>query len=137
MDESGPLAWRVPQVKQNVEVNKWFVRWIVLGSTHEIIGSASFHGAPNDFGMVEIGLGIDAKFQNQGYGYEALKGMWSWACKQPEVKILRYTVSANNAASITLVRKFGFHHIGQQIDEIDGPEEIFEMSSDDFTKLSS
>ena len=25
-----PLRWRVPQVKANPEVNKWFVRWMVL-----------------------------------------------------------------------------------------------------------
>ena len=28
--ESGPLRWRVPQVKVDPSVNKWFVRFIVL-----------------------------------------------------------------------------------------------------------
>ena len=30
VDFQGPLAWRVPQVKADPLVNKWFVRWIVL-----------------------------------------------------------------------------------------------------------
>ncbi|MEI7630793.1 MAG: hypothetical protein WCJ73_06600, partial [Actinomycetes bacterium] len=30
MDDSGPLHWRVPQVKADPGVNIWFVRWIVL-----------------------------------------------------------------------------------------------------------
>ena len=61
--------------------------------------------------------------------------MWSWACTHPEVKTLRYTVSAGNLASIALVDKFGFHHVGQQMDEIDGPEEIYELSVEKFKTL--
>ena len=135
MDDSGPLAWRVPQVKVDSSLNKWFVRWIVLKSTREIIGSASFHGAPNEAGMIEIGLGFDPEFQGHGFGFESLLGMWSWVCNQGGVKVLRYTASATNAASITLVNKFGFKHIGQQIDEVDGPEEIYELSVEKFRKL--
>jgi len=135
MDDSGPLAWRVPQVKLDSDVNKWFVRWIVLKVSREIIGSTSFHGAPDAQGMIEIGLGINQRFHNQGYGFEALAGMWSWVCSYPEVKILRYTVSADNLASIALVNKFGFHHAGRQMDEIDGPEEIYELSVEKFKTL--
>ena len=135
IDHSGPLAFRVPQVKLDPGVNKWFVRWIVLKLRREIIGSTSFHGAPDTQGMIEIGLGIKQNFQNQGYGFEALAGMWSWASMHPEVKTLRYTVSADNAASIALVDKFGFHHVGQQMDEIDGPEEIYELSVEKFKTL--
>ena len=132
MDDSGPLAWRVPQVKIDDSMNKWFVRWIVLKSTREIIGSASFHSAPNEAGMIEIGLGIDPKFHGYGFGFESLLGMWSWVCNQGGVKVLRYTVSADNAASVALINKFGFKHVGQQIDEEDGPEEIYELSVRDF-----
>lgn len=134
MDESGPLAWRVPQVEQDPPLNKWFVRWIVLRESREIIGSTSFHDKPNEIGMIEIGLGIDPQFHSQGFGFEALTGMWSWVCNQEGVKILRYTVSATNAASVALVNKFGFKHIGQQVDEVDGPEEIYELSVSDFKK---
>ena len=34
--------------------------------------------------------------------------------------------------SVVDISKFGFSHVGQQIDEEDGPEEIFEMSVGDF-----
>ena len=132
MNDSGPLAWRVPQVKVDCSLNKWFVRWIVLKSTNEIIGSTSFHGAPNEEGMIEIGLGIDRKFQGLGFGFETLLGMWSWVCEQEGVETLRYTVSAENTASIALINKFGFKHVGQQIDDEDGPEEMYELSVADF-----
>jgi len=132
IDDKGPLAWRVPQVKLDPSLNIWFIRWIVLKSTSEIVGSISFHAKPNEAGMIEIGLGISPKFQNNGYGSEALKGMWLWVIDQPEVSILRYTVSATNRPSIAIISKFGFTHVGQQIDEEDGPEEIYEMSAEQF-----
>ncbi len=135
MDNSGPLKWRVPQVKINPELNIWFVRWIVLKETNEIIGSISFHAAPDDNGMIEIGYEIAEEFRNRGYGSEALKGMWEWVIDQPGVRTLRYTVSAENLASVAVINKFGFEHVGQQIDEEDGPEEIYEMSAEIFKTI--
>ena len=136
IDVSGPLAWRVPQVKVEPQLNKWFVRWMVLRQSREIIGSTSFHGVPDESGMIEIGLGVCPKFQKQGFAFEALAGMWGWVCMQEGVKTLRYTVAASNEASIALVNKFGFTHTGQQLDEIDGPEEIYELPAQEFKKLT-
>jgi len=130
--ESGPLGWRVPQVKVDASVNKWFIRFIVLRSSREIIGSTSFHGVPDENGMMEIGLGIEEEFRNQGFAREALVGMWRWVCSQPDVKTLRYTVSPDNLASIAVINYFGFEYKGQQMDEEDGPENIYEMSTEEF-----
>jgi RimJ/RimL family protein N-acetyltransferase len=132
VDSSGPLAWRVPQVKVDPSVNRWFVRYIVLKQSQEVIGSTSFHGVPDADGMMEIGLGIEEAFRNKGYAREALAGMWKWVCAYPEVKTLRYTVSPDNLASIAVINYFGFKYKGQQIDEEDGPENIYEMSTRDF-----
>ena len=130
-----PVRWRVPQVKANPETNKWFVRWMVLRETREIVGSVSFHGPPDETGMLEIGLGVHENFWRQGFGCEAVMGMWLWAASQPGVLKFRYTVDPNNAASVGLIRKFGFAHVGQQIDDEDGPEDIYEMSVKDFLNL--
>ncbi len=132
IDFQGPLAWRVPQVKEDDSVNKWFVRWIVLKDSLEVIGSTSFHGKPNAEGMMEIGLGIESEYQNQGYAKEALLGMWRWALTFPEVKTLRYTVSPENLASIAVINYFGFNFMGQQMDDVDGPEDIYEMDRESF-----
>ena len=132
IDNSGPLGWRVPQVKVDPSVNKWFVRFIVLKESKEVIGSTSFHGVPDAEGMMEIGLGIEEAFRNQGYAREALAGMWKWVSTFPEVKTLRYTVSPENLPSIAVINYFGFEYKGQQMDEIDGPENIYEMSTSEF-----
>jgi RimJ/RimL family protein N-acetyltransferase len=41
-------------------------------------------------------------------------------------------VSPDNLASIAVINYFGFEYKGQQIDEEDGPENIYEMSTKDF-----
>lgn len=132
VENSGPLGWRVPQVKADPSCNKWFVRFIVLEESHEVIGSTSFHGVPDENGMMEIGLGIEEEFRNQGYAREALAGMWSWVCGFEEVKTLRYTVSPENLPSIAVINYFGFEYLGQQMDDVDGPENIYEMSTQAF-----
>nr|MBP7894204.1 GNAT family N-acetyltransferase [Candidatus Planktophila sp.] len=134
IDFQGPLGWRVPQVKADPATNKWFVRWIVLKENREVIGSTSFHGTPDAQGMMEIGLGIETQYQNKGYAKEALLGMWRWVLTFPEVKTLRYTVSPENLPSIAVIKYFGFDFKGQQIDEEDGPEDIYEMDREVFLK---
>jgi len=132
VDFQGPLHWRVPQVKADPSSNKWFVRLIVLKEKREIIGSASFHGVPDENGMIEIGLGIEPEFHNRGFAKEALMAMWSWAIDQPGVKSFRYTVSPDNAPSIKVIEYFGFPFTGVQIDQEDGPENIYEITTADF-----
>ena len=131
-EHSGPLRWRVPQVKADPTTNNWFVRWIVSRESKEIVGSISFHAPPDEVGMVEIGFGISEPCRNQGFGKEALLGMWAWVINQPGVTTLRYTVSATNGPSMSIINSLGFAHVGQQIDEEDGPEEIYEMSGAEF-----
>lgn len=132
--ESGPLGWRVPQVKADPTTNKWFVRFIVLRESGEVIGSTSFHGIPDEVGMMEIGIGIEEQFWNRGYAKEALGGMWNWVCNEPGIRTLRYTVSPTNIASVKIIEGYGFTHMGQQMDEVDGPEDIYEMSVEEFKK---
>ena len=132
IDEPGPLAWRVPQVKEDPLINKWFVRFIVLKEENVVIGSTSFHGAPDAQGMMEIGLGIETHYQGKGFAKESLLGMWRWVSESEAVKTLRYTVSPDNLPSIAVIKHFGFDFVGQQMDEIDGPEDIYEMPTSEF-----
>lgn len=134
VDDPGPLAWRVPQATADPSVNKWFVRLVVRRDSRIIIGSTSFHGPPDGDGMIEIGLGIESEHRRQGYATETLMGMWTWAVGDPSVRMLRYTVGITNVASIGVIEKIGFTKVGRQIDEIDGPEDIYEMSVGEFRR---
>ena len=134
IDFQGLLAPRIPQLNSDPSLNKWFVRWVVLRSTQEIIGSTSFHGAPDENGVIEIGLEIESAFQQQGYGKEILHGMWGWVVTEPDVKILRYVVRPANVASIALINSVGFNLIGEQIVEDNEVANVYEMSADEYRK---
>lgn len=130
--ENLPRENRVADVQAHPHHIKWYYRLIVLRETSEIIGSVSFHAPPDAAGMVEIGFGIHLDFRNRGFGKEALMAMFMWACEQPTVKTLRYTVASDNAPSQAIVQQFNFAHKGVQIDDEDGPEDIYEMSTEEY-----
>lgn len=134
VDKPGPLRWRLPQAMKDPSTNKWFVRLIVEKSSHDVVGSISFHGPPNDVGILEVGLEIVPAKQRNGYATEALVAMWAWATEYSEVQTLRYCVGVDNQPSQALIGSFGFSHVGQQDDEIDGTEDIFEMSVAEFRR---
>ena len=132
VDGPGPLPHRIPRVRANPGMAPYLLRLAVLREQGAIIGSAGFHDLPDDRGMIEIGYGIEPAFREQGFGRELLHGMWRWVIEQPDVRVLRYTVSVSNAVSQHIVRGLGFTHLGVQEDEEDGPEDIFEMTVADY-----
>jgi len=129
-----PLNYRIPKVEKTPEFAEIGLILGILKSTNEIIGSAGFHDFPDKNGMIEIGFGIVPQMQNKGYGLELLIGMWKMICKRNDVKILRYTVSPENKASMHIINKLGFNKTGEQIDSEDGLELIYEKSVAEFIK---
>ena len=127
-----PLSFRIPKVKINPEFAEIALTIAITKDKEEIIGSAGFHNFPDVKGMIEIGFGIVPVMQNQGFGTELLMGMWQMISTYPRVQTLRYTVSPGNEPSLHIIRKLGFIHIGEQIDEEDGLELIFELPLRDF-----
>lgn len=132
VDDPGPLPYRLPRIAANPAAAPYLLRMAVLRDEAVIVGSAGFHDLPDETGMIEIGLGIAPPFRGRGLAQELLHGMWRWVIDQPGVRMLRYTVSPTNAPSQHIIRGLGFAHVGVQMDEIDGPEDIFEMAAVDY-----
>ena len=129
---AGIIGHRLPKVRQYPQWAKYLLRMAVLKDKQIVIGSAGFHIAPDSNGMIEIGFSVDRPYQGRGFGQEILHGMWGWVAGDPLVKTLRYTVSPNNTISQHIIKKFGFTHNGQQIDEEDGPEDIYELAISEY-----
>ena len=125
-----PHANRIADVRANPDNIKWYYRLIVLRESDELIGSISFHGPPDGNGMIEVGLGIASERQGLGFATEALRGLWSWAAQQTDVTVVRYTVSPDNAPSQAMISRYPCDFLGQQIDEEDGPEDIYEIPTE-------
>jgi RimJ/RimL family protein N-acetyltransferase len=90
------------------------------------VGRAGFHGPPDATGMVEVGYAIDPAYRRQGYARAALAALLDRAAREPAVRTVRASVRPDNVASRALVESFGFVPVGQQWDDEDGLETVYE-----------
>ena len=94
-----------------------------------VVGHAGFHDPPNEAGMVEVGYRVVPEHRRQGYGRAALAELLAYAAASPEVGTVRASISPGNVASLALARSLGFRHIGEQWDDEDGLELVFERAA--------
>ena len=92
------------------------------------VGKAGFHAAPDADGLVEVGYAVDPAYRRRGYARAALEIMIARAQADPGVRTLRATVSPDNSASLGLIGQYPFVESGEQWDEEDGLEAIYELA---------
>lgn len=119
---------RLSQIEENPASEPWLARATVRVADGVVIGRAGFHAPPDDRGVVEIGYEVSPEFRRQGYGRATAAALIEEAMSYPEVMAVRASVSPDNAPSLAIVRSLGFVQVGEQIDEIDGLELVFERA---------
>lgn len=105
----------------------WITRIIVDTDRELVVGRAGYHGPPDGRGMVEIGYAVDPPHRRRGYARAALVALLDRAAREPTVTTVRVTISPDNHASRGLVLQYGFREVGEQWDDEDGIETIFEV----------
>jgi [ribosomal protein S5]-alanine N-acetyltransferase len=127
-DNAGHLARRARQLRADPAIRRWLVRPIVLREgDRAVIGTINFHGPPDGRGMLEVGYSLLPEFRGRGYAIEAVRALFAWAKRDPVVRVFRASVSPGNDRSLHLIDKLGFVQIGDQMDEEDGLELVFEL----------
>lgn len=126
VDESWLWRIRLEQVGADPASLQWIARAAVDAGTGEVVGHVGFHGRPDDGGMVEVAYSVDPRHRRQGYATAMLRTALEWAAWEPGVRTVRATISPDNTASLATLRPFGFEHTGEQWDDEDGLELIFE-----------
>ena len=91
------------------------------------VGRAGYHGPPDRSGMVEIGYAVDPAYRRRGYARAALEALLRRAAGEPRVRTVRVTISPDNVASYRLASQYGFTEVGEQRDDQDGLEIIYEL----------
>ncbi|MEU5836082.1 GNAT family protein [Streptomyces diacarni] len=119
--------YRLSQMAADPDHARWMVRQAVVGDEGLVVGHAGFHGPPDELGMVEIGYSIAPDFRRQGYARAALIELLRRAGAAAEVSTVRATISPDNVASLATISGFGFVEVGEQWDEEDGREVVFEV----------
>jgi ribosomal-protein-alanine N-acetyltransferase len=115
---------RLGQLIGEPECAPWLVR-AVVAPDGSVVGHAGFHGPPDERSMVEVGYRIVPEYRRQGHARAALTELLAFA-QAHGARVARASISPANAASLALAASFGFEHIGEQMDEIDGLELLFE-----------
>ena len=126
-DWAGVWAMRSAQVRADPVSAGWITRVVVDAETGLAVGRAGFHGPPDENGMVEVGYAVDPAYRRRGYARAALVALLDRAAREPAVSIVRATITPDNAASRALVAQYGFVEVGEQWDDEDGLETIFEV----------
>ena len=95
---------------------------IVAGDGGRIVGSCGFKSAPKA-GRVEIGYGVAPGSQGRGAATAAVKLLVTAALSGGADEVLA-EVSPTNHASLRVVQKAGFRHVGSRVDE--GNEQVLQ-----------
>jgi RimJ/RimL family protein N-acetyltransferase len=93
-----------------------------------MLGHIGFHGPPDERGMAEMGYTVLPPFRRRGYALEAALGMMGWAQREHGVRLFRLSISPDNAPSLAMAVKMGFRQVGEQMDDEDGLEIVFELA---------
>jgi RimJ/RimL family protein N-acetyltransferase len=131
--EDSPLHHRVPQVVADPSVNPWLIRLAVLRETGEIVGLVNFHAPPDSDGMVEIGYRVLPAYRRRGFATEMARTLWAYAAAHPDVRTLRATFTPDNDASRAIIEAAGLVAVGEQIDDEDGLELVYEIAARDYS----
>lgn len=128
-DWRGTWRMRSEQVEQDPASAAW-VTGVIWDERQQVaVGRAGYHGPPDQSGMVEIGYAVDPAYRRRGYARAALEVLLQRAAHEPQVKTVRVTISPGNAASYALASQYGFVEVGEQWDEEDGLEIIYEVAA--------
>ena len=81
--------------------------------------------------MVEIGYAVDPVYRRRGYARAALEALLQRAAREPHVHTVRVTIGPDNVASQQLAAQYGFTEVGEQWDDEDGLEIIYEVDANE------
>jgi RimJ/RimL family protein N-acetyltransferase len=121
--------YRLDQLATDPDSARWIVRAVIAEPAGVVVGHTGFHGKPDEAGMVEIAYSVVPEHRRQGYARAMLTELLRRAASEPDVRTVRATISPDNAASLATISGFGFGfvEVGEQWDEEDGLELIFEV----------
>jgi [ribosomal protein S5]-alanine N-acetyltransferase len=124
------LGMRLRQMHEDVRYQQWCPHVIALDG--RMIGHAGFHGPPGSNAAqaadaVEYGYKIFPAWRGRGYATQAATMLMDLAEEWAGISHFVLSVAPDNEPSLAIVRKLGFVRTGEQMDDEDGLEHVFEL----------
>jgi RimJ/RimL family protein N-acetyltransferase len=131
--------WRMrgEQYEQDPSSAAWITGIVWDERRRLAVGAAGFHAPPDSAGMVEIGYRIDPAHRRRGYARAALEALLARAATEPDVHRVRVSIAPDNLPSSGLALQYGFQQVGEQWDDEDGLELVYEVPASGYWKTSS
>lgn len=103
-------------IRAEPELRLWGDRLMIAREGDEdaerlVVGSVIFHGRPQG-GVVEIGYGVEERWQRRGFASEATLACVEWALAQPDVTCITATTPPWHTASVRVLERSGLLRIG-------------------------
>jgi RimJ/RimL family protein N-acetyltransferase len=127
LDAEVPASWppetladALPFFLGLLEANPEWAGWLgwyaigreAAGKPRRLVGSVGFKGPPTDTGDVEIGYSVLPQCQGRGYASEMVRGLCGWAFGHRSVRRVLAETTADNVASLRVLRKLDFAETG-------------------------
>jgi ribosomal-protein-alanine N-acetyltransferase len=86
-----------------------------------VVGTCSYKGPPDAGGAVEIAYFTFPAYQGRGYATAMAAHLTAQAATPPPARTVRAHTLPERNASVRILEKLGFAHLGQVVDPEDGP----------------
>ena len=97
--------------QKHPEQRIWYAIWLIELADGTLVGTMCFKGLNQD-GIVEVGYGVEAAYEGNGYATEAVSAIAQWALEQKGVKQIEAETDPENIAAQTVLTKAGFVKYG-------------------------
>lgn len=90
----------------------WRQLAIARGADHELLGDCALHLRPDEPRFAELGITIAPRWQGQGHGRDALRGLLGFCFAQLGLHRVVALVDVRNRASVALLEAVGLRREG-------------------------
>lgn len=94
----------------------WYGWYAVLRAETDrpatLVAGCGYFGPPGEDGIVEIGYSAAPEFRGRGYTTECVQALTARALRSPDVRAVVAEAHAENAASLKVLERCGFHQVG-------------------------
>jgi RimJ/RimL family protein N-acetyltransferase len=110
--DTAVIQWVLKAQERLSSAEPWQLYYMVLRTSHTVVGTCGFKGPPDSSGNVEVGYSVVAEFRGAGLATEAVRNMIATAFEHGALGVAAETYPSL-VPSLRVMIKCGMKHVGQ------------------------